>query len=476
MNFVVFYNKIVTDDNYTKDDRNMRGKYYKTAAKFVAVSLILLLCFNTDIIVCSTDDTMQRRFYSAKDGSFFITYGQSRVYYLYRILQSGRISLIDRDGIKIDSVYCENKHIYEITQTENNVLLSDASQINKPTVFLNNIHLKNNCLAVDFSEVMYAVDIDDPCVVRIFDYKGLDIDRYKVSGSITKLFLDTGTNNVYAVSSSGVFNVTSKSRLSSAVPYGEFEINGGLCTDEKGNVFTFEPINGFSKKFSTDYDLICPASDYVYGVRDKTIYRLDINGDETAYINIGVKPDKLLSSKDNLAYTVGNSISILKISDMTAMPQKQDGSSSPKSDGSEVSHPVEQSHTEHNYSISSNTVEISGEYIFLNEPMTLAKLKKAIEYNDNILTVRNHNGRSVTSGNVGTNWELTFSGAEEKIFYTVVPGDITGEGNINSRDIKALSEYLLDISELYPSYLFAADTDQNGTINLLDLYMLYKST
>lgn len=441
----------------------------------IMTALMLLICFLTNDYVSGTETDESVKFFSDNRGNFWFT---NEGNLLYKMDGNGKTLLAYSGDKQVDNMYSTESCTYVVSNTEhNNAYIAKIRGGAQKGVFLDDINVKDNCFVADDMEMMYAVDKNDPNYLIVFGYDGYEIKRYNALGNITGIFLDKNTNDIFAVSRSGLFNVTANfSEIGAVVPQGDFIINGELCTDSEGNAYKFDPLNGFSKVLESDYDLLCPTADDLYGVKGKTVYRLDTNGEETAYINLSVKPEKLLSSKNCLAYTFENRITLIHLSDMTEIPKKSDDLSVPEEEKSIVSQAVSTGYdtNEVNYEIGSEILEISEEYIFLDYPMTLAELKRSISYNDNELTVKNYNGKTVTGGNVGTNWILTFSGAEERIFYTVLPGDTTGEGSINSRDVKNLSEYLLDKGELLPAFLFAADINEDSVIDLLDLYKIYQ--
>lgn len=445
------------------------------------VMLLLFMRIDVNGSSYSTENDSDEEFYSDNQGNFIFTDNNSKPYCVYCVRSNGEKTQIYKSPSRVDCVYCVDEYTYIATHSiYNNTLIIKIFGGMSESVFLDDIYIKKNYFVADNMEHMYAVDRSNPNFVRVFNYNGEQINEYNALGEITGLFLDEGTNDVFAVSNVGLFNVTAGfCKIGSVVPCGEFVVNKNLCTDSEGNIFRFDSLTGFSKILSTDYDLLCPTDEFVYGVRGKTVYRLNTYGKEISYINLSVDPERLLSSENNLAYIFRDRVSLIKISNMIKITDKVDESRASFDTTSKVSEKTdrsetESSYTDKNYDIRSNIIDISGEYIFLNKEMTLAELKRSIEYNDNILTVANHNGKIVTSGNVGTNWRLTFSGVRERTFYTVLPGDVTGEGNINSRDIRCLSEYLLEDMELSTAFLYAADINQDDVISLLDLYKIYK--
>lgn len=108
--------------------------------------------------------------------------------------------------------------------------------------------------------------------------------------------------------------------------------------------------------------------------------------------------------------------------------------------------------------------------LYFTEPdTTVSKIKKAFA-NFEITKVTKADGKVIESGKVGTGTTLTFSTGETvKI---IIPGELTGEGNINSRDIKAVLDHLSSKELLSENFLLAADIDQDTVITTKDAYKI----
>ena len=129
----------------------------------------------------------------------------------------------------------------------------------------------------------------------------------------------------------------------------------------------------------------------------------------------------------------------------------------------------------YDYTISSEVYSIWEDVIYIPYGSTVAELKKGMKYGDCKVTFTNHNGKSVTSGQIGTGWKVDFSGdGNITSYYTVVTGDVTGEGNINSRDIYLMRDYLFGKAEFTKYQSISADVKKNGIIDSVDMYMIKK--
>lgn len=99
-------------------------------------------------------------------------------------------------------------------------------------------------------------------------------------------------------------------------------------------------------------------------------------------------------------------------------------------------------------------------------------LKKNISYDGYTLLVKKQDGSTKTTGTLGTGMTVVFlnpSGSVKEEYKIVIYGDITGEGNCNSRDIRLFMSALLGEETLAFPYNYAADLNRDGTIDAIDL-------
>ena len=78
---------------------------------------------------------------------------------------------------------------------------------------------------------------------------------------------------------------------------------------------------------------------------------------------------------------------------------------------------------------------------------------------------------SKASGDVRTGMYFLFDNEE---YLICVTGDINGSGTVNSSDIKALQKHVINETQLDGIYKTAADMNDDGSLNTVDLYLLAK--
>ncbi|MGN1051619.1 MAG: hypothetical protein ACI4QE_04900, partial [Acutalibacteraceae bacterium] len=125
----------------------------------------------------------------------------------------------------------------------------------------------------------------------------------------------------------------------------------------------------------------------------------------------------------------------------------------------------------------SNIYKIKDGYIQNIKPKTsVTELKNNIIFSGYTVTLQDKDKNIKTSGKIGTGMKMIFSGNGKNIRYTlIVSGDITGEGNLNSRDKNALMDYLLGKSNLTKAEAIACNLKSDKYINTKDLVLLSRS-
>ena len=118
------------------------------------------------------------------------------------------------------------------------------------------------------------------------------------------------------------------------------------------------------------------------------------------------------------------------------------------------------------YKINNKTCVISN----IKNGTTVAKFKKNINFNEYNIKFLRYDNKELTSGNVGTGTTVMIFNDKESFDYKLsVIGDVTGEGNVNTRDMKVIAKHILGTQTLKNEYLLSADIDNNGIIDIVDL-------
>ena len=106
---------------------------------------------------------------------------------------------------------------------------------------------------------------------------------------------------------------------------------------------------------------------------------------------------------------------------------------------------------------------------------TISQFKSNMRY-DGWSVALYRDGSVKTSGSVGTAMTAVFSsGGNEYTFELSVNGDLTGEGNSNSRDVNLLLDYLIGAADFNGVYTVAADLSNDGRIDAVDVALMKRT-
>lgn len=121
------------------------------------------------------------------------------------------------------------------------------------------------------------------------------------------------------------------------------------------------------------------------------------------------------------------------------------------------------------YSVNLETLKITG----IPAHTTVAQFKKNLSFDGYDVTVF-RGEKEVKSGDLGTAMTARFSGENTYVFELSVIGDLTGEGNVNSRDMKLLMKYVLKTAHFDGVYFTAADLNGDERLDSMDMAMLMR--
>lgn len=126
---------------------------------------------------------------------------------------------------------------------------------------------------------------------------------------------------------------------------------------------------------------------------------------------------------------------------------------------------------------SSSSIEpfAPAEYRFAS-PITVTALQEQLkaEGRGAMVRVTSMDGKPVTSGPVGTGClvEVLLNGQVDSRITAIIPGDLTGSGDVTLQDAAMLWEYCVGRRSLSGLYLKAADLNGDGAVNTSDILKL----
>lgn len=114
-------------------------------------------------------------------------------------------------------------------------------------------------------------------------------------------------------------------------------------------------------------------------------------------------------------------------------------------------------------------VELSNGFFISQEGITVSKIKKAFADLE-ITKFAKADGTIINNGKLGTGANFTLSSGE--VITVIIFGELTGEGNINSRDLKAILNHLSGKELLNGANLIAADVNEDTAVTTKDALLI----
>ena len=92
------------------------------------------------------------------------------------------------------------------------------------------------------------------------------------------------------------------------------------------------------------------------------------------------------------------------------------------------------------------------------------------------MKILNAAGEEVTSGNVGTGYQVQLVYAEKTVetLTVILQGDLNGDSRLSAMDLLQMQKHLLKMITLEGATFTAADINQDGRVSAMDLLQLQK--
>lgn len=297
----------------------------------------------------------------------------------------------------------------------------------------------------------------------------LNIYKCSQQGNIVKTFnFDIGVNQIdtndgtiqFVLTSFGLYKIQ-YDKVSKV----DCEYPGFPLTMISKNYFAAHNI---VRDISKDGNEVCPYKDnktavlnkgYAY-IEGKTIYYTDFGKE---------KPQKYYKADENINYLFGNGEKIYYFTNNGAYTiNRSELNTIQYSSKSTV--PTKNTTKSVEYKITSSTYTVGEKYITNVPPKTtINTFKNSMSFAGYEISFA-INGSVKNSGYVSTNMDVIFSKDGTKIRKKIiVTGDITCDGNVNSKDTSLLMKYFLGTSSLNQICRKAGDVTGNGILSNADL-------
>ena len=343
---------------------------------------------------------------------------------------------------------------------------------------INDVRYYGDCGFCYDSNSIYLVSDRNSKVIERYSTSGKLLDSYSFNSSVSQLSADY-RGNVFAVSAGSLFRLNknrfiklSNSDISVPISFctdNIFTDASGKCFEISGNTVRYR----FSCNANYGKTYACLISGTLYYPIGNTVYGYSLSdGKKVSKIELNDPILGLYANKGSVnAVNAGGNLRISKIrpNEFTDLLQENTDSQTEA---------IQQNNTDQgNTLITSSAYHIDyNSYSITDIPSgtTLAQLKKNIRY-DGYQVSFFRDGSVIKSGQCGTAMTAVFENDHAKYTFELsVIGDITGEGNVNSRDLKLLMQFLIGIADFNGVYLTSADLSGDSRIDVKDLAMMHR--
>ena len=313
---------------------------------------------------------------------------------------------------------------------------------------------------------LYLTDERRNNVINQYSSGGLLVDSCTFTYSVSAI-VSGYSGGAYVVSGNKLFRNSGGGYY--AMGGGAVSSPAAFCFDDtlidaQGRVYSVNS-GGMSLLFNADFSgnqpSACVIGSYIYCSNGNQITRYDMSGNKSAYLNV-VGAVKAMYSRNGRIYALSGDSRINEIGEKEFIlinNNDQSANNDSRSNNNKISSEV--------YRVDSTNYRIS----LINSPTTFAQFKKNMRF-DGYKAKLFRGAKELTGGNVGTAMTAVFSSDNSYTYELAVRGDITGEGNINSRDVKELMSYLLGDISFDGVYYIAADVSDDDEVDILDLAIL----
>ena len=325
----------------------------------------------------------------------------------------------------------------------------------------------------------------DHKTVKVFSLDARPLYTLYCDYYIYQIEFDSTANRFYAISDGGILLLNGR----------QFSYLGELSTPVSisGSDVVFANDGKAYRIRQNGLDYLCSVptgtnaaavGEVIYYCKGATLYGIDFSGSQVSSLNIGYSGGAVYPC-GSLIGVIGAGQEMITVSPNEMKrtpteppPSSQGGKLQNTTSVNSGSHSGSQSgsaggSTSSSYGkISSSVYKIdrASKMIFGIKPQTtIAHFKANINYAGSSVFFRNSNGSSKSSGYVGTGFSAYFSGADNSTYTLIVSGDLTGEGNINSLDVKKYMKFLCGEISLGAPSLSASDLNGDGVCDTLDL-------
>ena len=337
------------------------------------------------------------------------------------------------------------------------------------TNYIENVELKERCIAISKDMCIYLVDNKNHNTVKKYDKLIYEDDPIDTGMSIQYLFTENISGKVFAVTSDGIFDTQERRFIKCSIPQYPIKGNAGYYSDQKGDIYKFDERSGFNKVISIKSNSVCTMKNCLLYKDGNKIIRSAYSGEITGIYTCNSDIDGIYTSGNDIAWTHNKNISFISEDDF--IKSNPESNNNDNSDNNSKHENI----TVKSLSLYSDTYNISNDTITgIPQKTKAGTFLKNIRSDNADIVLKDNNGNRTETGYVGTGWSVELSdGQKTKRYDIIIKGDVNGDGVVDSGDIKKLFMYIDNTDSINKLDLLAADCNNDGITDTIDLFMIH---
>lgn len=319
--------------------------------------------------------------------------------------------------------------------------------------------------------------------------------KYSFNANDVIDYFNYDTNTLYFISNDSIYMLNSNNNgqpepiLSTSFLRPNIFISDNVISDYNGNLLNVSNNTILSTDISNNYINCAYSKGYcckydngnIYGFDNENnkynLYKTEVSGnaqmcgyEDNIYLLYNSGTFKIIS-KNELNYPKINSTESNNANTNTNNNKNSD-------DNKNTNNNFQTSDSQKEFSINNYYVDEDRNIIWnIPQETTIAKLKENMTYSGYNIEFYNKDNIRKTSGKVGTGFYMIVKdGENEYLRYTLsVKGDLTGEGSVNTNDVKVISKYLMKSQDISDIQYISADVNEDGILNGIDILKIAKN-
>ena len=334
------------------------------------------------------------------------------------------------------------------------------------------------------NHAIYLENYRDDHELIAFSYGGDHLGRYHIDSEINAVFAGY-RGGIYTVAGDTLYTLSGGCFISmSGAPIDTplYPADNETFVSGNGAVYTIDR-NSISYRFTVEMDdrtaAVCVSDHTLIVPNGSVINAYDLtSGVKIAYYRAADQVISVYVNGDNVI-TVGEAGAVsVRRSDFISLIGSDDSHQDDRESDFDHSENGRNNAAQNGSAagvIASDVYRVDSTRYYISDitpQTTVAAFKRNMRFDGYTLTIyRDHQVKK--SGNVGTAMTAVFSSdGFEYTYELAVIGDITGEGNRNSRDMNTLLDYLIGTAEFNGVYMVASDVNHDSKVDVCDAAVL----